>query len=132
MKTLLYIGAGLDLEPILNFSDVDKFIYTIDKPFDELNDHIIDDFISSIKKHGYTVKLTMISYYKPFYIKCYNKNKTIKYFFNILIPTSNMLKYESINFIKINSKYDSQYISDQLKGSLSLLQAFDSVQGYDS
>jgi hypothetical protein len=117
MKTLLYIGAGMDIDPILNYSEYDRFIYTIDRPFDNLNDHILDDFIKIIKKQGYSVKIKQISYNQPFYIKCSNDKKHIKYWFNIMVPTSSMLRYENISETKISlcTNYNANHIMEQLR-----------------
>jgi hypothetical protein len=114
MKTLLYIGAELDTEPISQHSEFNNFIYTIDRPFDDLNDDIIDEFISKMKSIGYKVILRQISYKHPFYIVCHKNNKIVKYHFNVGIPTSYMLKYDTIDEVKINPKYDPKHVLETL------------------
>lgn len=114
MNTYLYIGAELDIDPIINCHEYDRFIYTIDRPFNDLNDHILDDFIKLIKKQGYKVEIRQISFIHPFYIKCYNGKKYIKYYFNSLIPTSNMLRYDNITKIKVNPIHNCDHVIDQL------------------
>lgn len=117
MKTLLYLGAGLDVTPILH-QDFDRLIYVDNRPLDNLNDNILDDFITCIKSHGFRVKITEISYIHPFYIKCFNDKKFIKYYFNTHIPTHYMLAYESLDTIYISPTYkdvDVELVKHMLK-----------------
>lgn len=117
MKTLLYLGAGMDCQPIVH-CDFDRYIYVDKRPMHNLNDALLDDFISKIKSLGFKVKLTSISYTQPFYIKCYNDQKYIKYYFNTSIPTSSMLVFENIDAVYVNIEEDMELITTMLKAHM--------------
>ena len=113
MKTLLYLGAGLDLSHI--HDNYDRIIYTDVRPANNLNDHLLDDFVSQIKTHGFRAKMNRISYVESFLVKCYNDTKFIKYYFNTFIPHKNMLEYEKLDTVYVNIDADLDTLLNMLK-----------------
>lgn len=103
MKTALYVGANGNVD-FVN-SDYDRIICTDSRMFTNVTEHILDEFRATMRSNGFRLKLTYISYNRPFYVKCFNENKYIKYCFNTGFPTGSLLKYEVIDAIIFGRDY---------------------------
>jgi len=110
---LLYIDAGLDTDPLLNY-DKELYIFT-----SSVCNHY-DDFINIMKKLGYKIKLTAIYYNKPFVIVCYSENKTIHYHFNVYIPQDIfiILKNKHIDILYLREQYYEKTIKEYFPKSI--------------
>jgi len=116
--TLVYIGAGLNIQPLRNYTNIKDFIYIDQRPFTNKNtnyyDNIIDDFCNIMKKEGFIIKLKNISFINSFYIE-YQKNDIIlQYHFNSVFPKDcyGILKNKIIDVCILGDKSFLNYIEE--------------------
>ncbi len=112
MKTALFVGVNGSTEFVK--TDYDRIICTDSRLFTNVSEHILDDFIRTMRTNGFRVKLTHISYDRPFYVKCFNREKYVKYYFNAGFPYGSLLKHEMIDTVIFGKDYavhPPEYIS---------------------
>lgn len=92
MKSAVYIGAGLDIRPILLFPDIDTFIYIDSQPNTSYgiisyedkyfyNHEFIDDMIQIMNNHNFLLVSNSNSL-----IEFKQSNRILKYYINIAFP----------------------------------------------
>jgi hypothetical protein len=116
MKTALYVGINGNTD-FVN-SAYDRIVCTDSRLFTNVTENILDNFLKTMRSKGFRIKLTHISYDRPFYVKCYNEKQFIKYYFNTSFPVGSLLKYEKIDTIILGTdyrSYPSAYIQDLIR-----------------
>ncbi len=114
MKTALFVGINGHTGFLQ--TDYDRIICTDSRLFTNATEDILDIFINTMRSHGFRVKLSHIYYDRPFYVKCFNQQKYVKYYFNTCFPHGSLLNYEQINAIIFGRDYSVH--SPQYKNSL--------------
>ena len=98
MKKAAYIGAGVDMSPLLLFPDIKGFIYIDSRPFTECGStllepypllfstsiHFLENIVQVMKQNNFILIKHDIFYCYIFYN--HQTNQTVKYFYNCVFP----------------------------------------------